>query len=42
MRRSVLPFLATAVFMAAAGAALAWVAPGAHSVGEALAQRATR
>ena len=42
VRRSVLPFLATAVFMAAAGAALAWVAPGAHSVGEVLAQPATR
>ncbi len=33
VRRSALPFIATALFMAAAGAVMAWWVPGARSVG---------
>ena len=39
-RRTWGPFLATAVFLAVAGAVLATVAPGAQSIGQVLAQRA--
>lgn len=35
-RRTWLPFLATAVFLSALGAALAWYTPGARSIGQAL------
>lgn len=35
-RRTWLPFLATAVFLSAMGAALAWHTPGARSIGQAL------
>ena len=34
MRRTVLPFIATAIFLAAAGAGMAVYAPGARSIGE--------
>ncbi len=37
-RRTALPFLATAVFLSASGAAMAWYAPGASSVGQVMKQ----
>jgi FtsH-binding integral membrane protein len=41
-RRTALPFLATAVFLTAAGAAMAWYAPGASSVGQVMKHAGTK
>lgn len=42
VRRTALPFAATAVFLALAGAAMALYAPGAHSLGQVIAHTARR
>lgn len=42
VRKTVLPFAITAVFLAAVGAGMAWHAPGARTMGEVIAQHRAR